>query len=169
MNDKLIDQLGEFDKKEVSSSIQKKSAVILIFCYLFYFLVDTLFDLQRFRLNLYNIDEFFLLVFLGFPGIGLFLFIRNHKAGWVITALFFLFLAIIAIMSLIKQFNESKTNHVPVAFSWRQLLFLLISLSLSIMLLTRTLRKQFSIAKLTVAIVFTVSFLIAYILISDLM
>jgi hypothetical protein len=143
MNEKHA--LLDFETKDSEKSRYSTALIILFISFIFFLLLDFVFDLDyRFAMKK-NIDWNFVFMVLILPTIGAFLFVKQNKFGWAICLFYYELMAILLVTTFLRDFLKKGYNNSDLMDGWRAYLLFFGSIILILMLVSKDIRYYFKI------------------------
>lgn len=143
MNEK--DALLDFETKDSEKSKYSNALITFFISFIFFLLLDFVFDLDhRFAIKK-NIDWELVFLILILPTIGTFLFVKQNKFGWAICLFYYKLIAILFLTTFLRDFLKKGYSYSHLMDGWRAYLLFLVSIILIAMLVSKDIRYYFKI------------------------
>lgn len=166
-NDKNI--LDDFE----STTVQKNELFIILtcifICYILFACTILFFDLENFPSPAKNIDWQLTIVILILPVVGLPLFLKRKKAGWLICLFYFILVTLLIIAILSQDLYNKGFRSFNLKDGWKGFAIFLPSLISVSLLLSRNIRTFFEISSKSFRTAFFISLVISIIVIAMIM
>lgn len=92
------------------------------------------------------------IVIMMLPVLGLLFHITGRKTGWILNTIFYTLIISIVSANIISNIIMAEKLETYMAFNWRSLVPFLLTLTLVILLLSKTVRRYFNVSSLLLVI-----------------
>lgn len=122
---------------------------VLSLLFLVYFIFHFTFDNQITRSSPQTMP---FIVIMTLPALGMLFHIIGRKTGWILNTLFYTLITSIVSANIISNIIMAEQLGIYMIFNWRSLVPFLLTITLVILLLTKTVRRYFNVSNLLLVI-----------------
>src|SRR5690348_15263939 len=115
-----VDQLNEFDSKELKTPKEFYAAVILLSSYIVFVVLTFFIDVD---FKFLRIDWTSMIIVLCVPILSLPRLINAKKTGWALCTSYFVVIALLFMCSLIRRFYSEGYEYLQFRYSWKLYFF----------------------------------------------
>lgn len=122
--------------------------IILLSLFLCFLLLNSFMDIENLSFSHFDTDWINILLSVLIPGCGLIFFIAKTRIGWFISMVFMSFIACAGVGTVIHSAIINESNSIISLLNGRRLFILIVSITVSILLQTKSIRSNYKISNL---------------------